>query len=168
MTSDIEKIKRLIVSKDKDSIYLGCSIIRECDFLDNITKAILLKDVDVFYRIRNYSDICKELNIEELTIEHFKFLPLEQQRRQLAYHKLCNISKVFNGNWIPDFKNSSQYKYFPYFTKNKNGSWSVISSSAAYYFGYSLLGFGLYFKDEKTALHVVNLFLEIYLDYLPD
>jgi len=166
-TIDLNELTRLLKSKDKDAVYFGASVIRQATDLSLDIKKHYLNKIDVANRIRYYTDICLELGIEELTIDHFHFLPLEQRERMLAYHKICNISKVFNAGWIPNFTDSNEKKYFPYFIKNKDGSWSVRSYTYCDA-DCSHLGFGLYFKEDKLALKAANLFKEIYIKYLPD
>ncbi|MEI7727605.1 MAG: hypothetical protein WCK09_21030, partial [Bacteroidota bacterium] len=34
---------------------------------------------------------------------------------RLAYEQLILIIKVVNEDWVPDFKNENQYKYYPWF-----------------------------------------------------
>jgi hypothetical protein len=70
------------------------------------------------FKIKNYSELCKKTKIKELTILDFKFLPKEEQEKALAYHQIKNIERLYNGNWVKDFKNSNQYKYYPYFKDN--------------------------------------------------
>ena len=166
-TIDLAQLSRVLTSKDRDAIYFACSVIRQASDIPLDIKRHYLSKASVYDKIRYYSDICLELGVEELTIEHFNFLPIEQREKMLAYHKICNISKIFNAGWVPNFTDLNQRKFFPYFIKNKDGSWSV-ASFADFDVDCSALGFGLYFKEEELALFAVNLFKEIYIKYLPD
>lgn len=79
--------------------------------------------------------------------------------------KINYISLALNEGWIPDFNDTSQRKYYPYFVFSAGG-WSVFG--AASWNAVAGVGSGFYYKDEKTALHAAKTFLEIYRDYLPE
>lgn len=97
-------------------------------------------------------------------------LPTEGRNKQElsinAFYKIQCISKVLNESWIPNFLNSSEKKYYPYFEKSSGGGWLVCSYS--YWYAVSTMGFGLYFKSSELALFAGNTFLDIYKDYLPE
>lgn len=158
----------ILTSPDSDTLYMFASMIRNNSELSYNEKMSYLKQIDICKRIRVYEDVCFELNCKVLTYDDFKFLENDKLiKNHLAIHKLQNINLVLNEGWIPDFNNKKQYKYLPWFIKNRFGSWSVYSV-ARYDCGGADLGFGLYFKSEKLALFSANTFLDIYLDYLPD
>lgn len=143
-----ENIEEMILSSDKECVYLAVSMLRNNPHFFNSKSLKLLKKVSLFERIRNYSDICKELKEEE---------------KQFPFDKIKQIEKLFNGNWKKDWKNSNQYKYFPYFT---------ISGSGALVFGYSGC-FGTYFygvvgfyKDKETSDFVGRTFIDIYKEIM--
>lgn len=159
----LAELKNLLKSSDKDSVSYGLGIIRHSTELSYSEKLELLRRIPILERIQSYEDICFETGDRVLTLEDF---PIKNAKRQLAYHKLMVISEFLNEGWIPDFKNRNQYKYFPWFQKQSNGSW-MLRSSALVYGGGAGLGFGLYYKDEKIALFAGKTFLDIYLDYLP-
>lgn len=112
------------------------------------------------FSIKTYSEVCKKLGIKELTEKDFK--QFDNPVQMLAFHKIKNIEKLFNGNWEPDFSCSSQYKYYPYFEK-VSSVWQCYSSYCYFtlFFGFS----GLY-KDSKTAEFVGKTFQEIYIDLI--
>jgi len=128
---------------------------------DKIFKSHL--KTDIIDRIKSYKDVCFELGVKELTVSDFSFLPEEQRVSALAYHKIQNITKVFNQGWVPDWNNRNQPKYYPYFEKTNSG-WVLISCVGLSCF--SLAGAGQHFKSSELALHCGNLFLDIYSDYL--
>ena len=112
-------------------------------------------------RVKNISDVYKELKRKELTIEDFNFLPENRRKKALAFQQIQDICEVFAEGWILNWGNRSEYKYYPYFIKNQNSGWSVGTASASYSFGAP--GF---YKNELTAKHCGNLFLDIYNTYL--
>ena len=145
----------------------------EESFLDEMERACDPKQLETFKRIfkdyikedlfsiKTYSEVCKKLGIKELTEEDFK--QFGNPKQMLAFHKIKNIEKLFNGTWKPDFSCSTQYKYYPYFEKVSSGwqSYSTPYDSTADFHG----GSGLY-KDSKTAEFVGKTFQEIYIDLI--
>ena len=117
-------------------------------------------------RVKNISDVYKELKRKELTIEDFSFLPENKRKKALAFQQIQDICEVFTEGWIIDWNNRSQYKYYPYFIKNQNSGisgWSVDGVRNCLYTSY---GAPCFYKNESTAKHCGNLFLEIYNNYL--
>lgn len=157
----MEKNKNLVEmleSYDKDCVYLAVSMIRNShDISDKETKKLLNK-VSLFDRIKNYSDVCKELNIEELTIEHFGFLPKEQRLKSLAYHQIQNIGKLFNGKWKVKW-DGKQRNWYPWFELKAS---SLVFLGSYGFVGHSSAAEVFYYKDQETSDFVGKTFLDIY------
>jgi len=120
---------------------------------------------DLFSKIKNYSDVCRELNIREYTENDFCFLPYEQRKKQLAFSKLQNIAKLFNQGWKEDWKNFNQYKYYPYFQTNVACGLVGDGCGADHAYSSSCSPV-VYYKDKKTSDFCGNLFIDIYSDFL--
>lgn len=81
------------------------------------------------------------------------------------YDKLLLIIKATNfidndyKIWVPNFDNSSEYKYLPYFER-KAGGWSL----GVVFDGrdYATCPVGLYFKKEQSARVIANRFILLY------
>jgi hypothetical protein len=65
--------------------------------------------------------------------------------------------------WTPDFEDTNEYKYIPYFEKNRSG-W--VASGVLYCFYGSEFSVGLYFKKEETAKLFMKTFINTYKVYL--
>lgn len=120
-----------------------------------------INGIDLF-TIINYSQVCLTLNIKELTELDFSFLDKQEAIKQLNYHKIQNITKLFNKNWIPNWLNSKEEKYYPYFIKNSSG-WSFIDSCFDRGFSYGEPGF---FKNKDISDYCGKTFIDIYNHYL--
>lgn len=116
-------------------------------------------------RIKTLEDIYNELNIKREDIIPFKNPINKQQLSVNAFIDIQNISKVLNEDWIEDWDNSNQYKYYPWFEKKKVSGWCFDCSHADCYYG--IVGFGFYYKTSEIAKYVGNQFLKVYQDYLP-
>jgi len=153
-------LKNMALSSDKESAYLAAIILRK-ESTEKSKKLLYKIPLDI--RIKDYSDIIDELKIKELTINDFGFLPENQRIKLFASHKIQNIVDVINEGWVPNFNDSTERKYYPYFIK-KNGVWGFGFSDyrdSAYSYGMV----GLYQTEEKSNF-VGKKFLDIYSDYL--
>jgi len=112
-------------------------------------------------KVQNYTHFCKILGIKEVTLKDFSFLPEYQRKQAVANSKIMSIVKHANEGWIPDFANSSEYKYLPYFQKNRSG-WSLGGVVAYYYSSY--FSVWLFYKSRELANQYINKFIDIYLE----
>lgn len=123
-------------------------------------EAIINAPESLIGSITTYKQVCKALAIKELTLSDFSFLPVEDRKKALAFHKLQQIAKLFNGDWKIDWENTSQFKYYPYFVLASGGLGFSVSASCS--------GCGsavVYFKDRETSDYVGKTFLSIYKDF---
>ncbi len=124
-----------------------------------IFKAYLKEENDLF-NIKDYSELCKKYKIKELKISDFKFLPKEEQEKSLAYHQIKTIERIYNGiDWVLDWSNTNQYKYYPYFVYKVGSSLVFYGSDCD---SICCSGQVAYFKDEKTSTFVGKTFIDIY------
>jgi len=121
-------------------------------------KKVFLKDVKD--RIKNFDDVLAENGISR---EDFETSCKGLEPDEIAYRMAKLVCLAFNEGWLPDWTNSNQYKYFPWFNM---GSSSGVGFS---YHGYdawdtlSSVGSRLCFKSSDLAKHAGKLFeQEIY------
>ena len=153
-------IVEMLESYDKDCVYLAVSMIRNSHELKEYDK--LLTKISLFDRIRNYSDVCKELSINELTEIDFRYFPIEQRLKMLSFYRIQNITKLFNQDWILNWSDIKQRKYYPWFEKKSSG-W-VCCGSVVYFSGSgSVVGL---FKSEEISDFCGKLFLEDYINII--
>lgn len=117
-------------------------------------------------RVKSYADACKVLGIEPMNEQNMKaqgFRPDEIARR-----KLETITEALNEGWKPDWNNTDQYKYYPYFYIRENAkakaaaglSFAITYNAASY--TYANIGSRLCFHDSDTARYAGNTFTELY------
>lgn len=119
---------------------------------------IINSSQSLFDNVKEVKDVYDELNENEPTEADFDFLPKEIRKKLLAYTHFKNIERLFNGDWKPNWKNTSEYKYYPWF-KNEN-SGLVFGSSYCDLWGF--VGSVAYFKDEQTSNYVGKTFINLY------
>lgn len=121
------------------------------------------KPKKVTERIKTFDDVLKELNI---TTADFYADTVNLSTDEIAYVQIKAIAKSLNEGWEPDWANSSQYKYYPWFRMNASavGGFSfdvfdnVISRSS--------VGSRLCFKSSELARYAGETFTEIYKQFM--
>lgn len=132
------------------------------DKFDETTGEVSLKPTPkvVTERIKTFDDVLKE---NGTTIEEFEKSCKGLEPDEIAYKKAKLVCLAYNEGWIPNWNNSNEYKYYPYF---KMGSSSGVSFSCYDFDGWitsSNVGSRLCFKSSDLAKHAGKLFeQEIY------
>jgi hypothetical protein len=112
-------------------------------------------------RIKTFEDACNELGIDP---EHFvEIVGYMEPKDELAYRKLKVIVKALNEGWEPNWNDSSERKWRPWFYLDApgfrfHGSDYVDSGSI------SAGGSRLCFKSEELCNYAAQQFLDIYKD----
>lgn len=122
-------------------------LIKRADALEkelNKLRDEINKPIDLFKKIKTYSDVCVELGVEE---------------SDCPYQKIKHIEKLFNGDWKKDLLNPSQKKWYPYFEYKHSGLVFYCCLYCRYYVFGGVVGF---YKDEETAQFVGKTFVNIY------
>lgn len=121
-------------------------------------KKVFLKEVKD--RIKNFDDVLENNGISR---EDFETSCKGLEPDEVAYRMAKLVCITFNEGWLPDWTNSNEYKYFPWF--------SMSSSSGVGFSCYDFGGWGassgvgsrLCFKSSDLAKHAGKLFeQEIY------
>jgi len=115
-----------------------------------------------FRTIKTFEDASIKLGIVELP--QFTFLPDEFQKPLLAAYKLMVIYMAINNGWTPDWSNSNQWKYFPWYSVLSSGfgfSCSDYNSASAL----TSVGSRLCTDTSEKALYIAKQFEAEYVDY---
>lgn len=115
--------------------------------------------------IDTFKDICYIANVNP---KIFNLPPdsTAQDFRINAYKKLELIVEVLNEGWIPNWSDSEEYKYYPYFEFNSEAG--RFSSSDYYLSNHvnSFVGSRLVYRTKELAIHAGKLFIDIYNDHM--
>lgn len=115
---------------------------------------------DVKQRIRSFKDV---LDDNKITLEAFEKSCKSLSPDEIAYKKLKLIAISLNEGWQPDFSDSSQLKYYPYFLFKTGFGFSYFdwtrSSSG------TVIGARLCFKTSDLATYAGKQFEAIYNEY---
>lgn len=128
---------------------------------------------DIRDRVKTYADACEVLGVAQLDEKAMKscgFRPDEIARR-----KLETITAALNEGWKPDWNNTDEYKYFPWFRilpgKGKDaegkpyGAYAGLASAFADYAATdtaAYIGSRLCFHDYETAAYAGDTFRDLY------
>lgn len=131
---------------------------------------------DITNRVKSYADACKVLGIEPMDEDSMKaqgFRPDEIARRQLE-----TITEALNEGWKPNWADTDEYKYYPYFyievsevqtEDGTNGAYAGLScaytTNAATYTN-AYIGSRLCFHDRETARYAGRTFTNLYAQIL--
>jgi hypothetical protein len=118
-------------------------------------------------KIKTFEDACKALKLDPS-----KVLPsvegLPNAGAIVAAAKLFIIAQALNGNWIPDWNDGDQYKYFPWFDmeKDQNNPSGFRLDDVTYNYAYSHVGSRLCFKSRDLAEYAATQFIDLYKDLM--
>lgn len=121
------------------------------------------KPKKVTERIKNFDDVLAELGIEK---ESFLKEIQDLSPDEVAYRKIKLIAKAFNEGWVPDWTNSNEYKYYPWFEMGSPSGSGFRFDVFDHWLTHSHVGSRLCFKSSELAKHVGNLFIDDYRDFL--
>jgi hypothetical protein len=80
--------------------------------------------------------------------------------KERYYEDLILVSKALNGNWQPDWSDSDECKYFPYFTSASGLRFSY--TNYGYRSTFTFIGSCLCFKNRELAEYAGKQFIEQY------
>lgn len=117
-------------------------------------------------RVKTYEDACKVLGVEPINEQNAKAQGFRSD--EIARRKLETIAAALNEGWKPDWNNTDQYKYYPYFYIQENakgkGSAGLSCADAAYAASLTAayLGSWLCFYASRLARYAGNQFTDLY------
>lgn len=112
-----------------------------------------------FTDIKTFEDACNELGIDPDEEFNGNDLPDE-----VAYKKLKIVAKAINQGWEPDWNNTNQRKWWPYFKLSSGFGFS----HSAYHCDYTVTAVGsrLCFETEEKCTYAAKQFIDIYEQFM--
>lgn len=65
--------------------------------------------------IKSYEDACVVVKHDPAALPDVSAIPEEFKKATIANFKLMIIAKALRGDWVPDWNNRNQYKWYPWF-----------------------------------------------------
>jgi hypothetical protein len=113
-----------------------------------------------FTEIKTFQDACDELGILPEDIQE----SAADTPDEIAYKKLKVIIKAINHGWQPDWNNTGQRKWWPWFKLSSGFGFDVSFYFCDYTF--TFVGSRLCFESEEKSNYAAKQFLDIYKDFL--
>ena len=117
-------------------------------------------------RVKTYEDACKVLGVEPINEQNAKAQGFRSD--EIARRKLETIAAALNEGWKPDWNNTDQYKYYPYFYIQENAKGkgsaglSCASTTNSASFTTAYFGSRLCFYASRLARYAGNQFTDLY------
>lgn len=117
-------------------------------------------------RVKTYEDACKVLGVEPINEQNAKAQGFRSD--EIARRKLETIAAALNEGWKPDWNNTDQYKYYPYFYIQENAKGkgsaglSFASANCAATHATATIGSRLCFYASRLARYASNQFTDLY------
>lgn len=131
---------------------------------DLFGKQVALYD-NITDRVKSFEDACQVLGIST-NVPEVKGLPRKHQKAIIANYKLIVIAEALNEGWKPNWQDSDEYKYYPWFDmSNPAGVGFSYSDDAASGTGASV-GSRLCLKNRELAIYFGQTFTDLFNDSL--
>ena len=120
---------------------------------------------DIKERVKSFADACKLVPVtdnQKILLDYNgndKALIASQ-----SHLKISIIAKALNEGWYPDWSNSKEYKYYPWFKAAPGVGFSF--HVFVFDFTFSGVGSRLCFKSRELAEYAGKQFIDIYNDFL--
>lgn len=114
-------------------------------------------------RVQTYEDACAVLEEQPINEQEMKLAGFTDD--EIIYRKIKTITRALNEGWLPDWNNSNQKKYYPWFDLSSGGF--VFDGT---YYGYSHADAGyasrLCFPTLELAEYAGKQFTELYKGFI--
>lgn len=131
---------------------------------DLFGKQVALYD-NITDRVKSFEDACQVLGIST-NVPEVKGLPRKHQKAIIANYKLIIIAEALNEGWKPNWQDSDEYKYYPWFDMSNPAG--VGDSSALNTASYTAASIGsrLCLKNRELAIYFGQTFTDLFNDSL--
>jgi len=111
-------------------------------------------------RIKTFDDVLSDNGIDKISFDNSVTTLSEDET---AYRMIKLICKTLNEGWEPDWDDSNECKYYPWFNMRSSG---FSYDGCAYWNSRSDVGSRLVFKSSKLAEYAGKQFTEIYKSFM--
>jgi hypothetical protein len=112
-------------------------------------------------KVESYEDACNKLGVP-IIYPQFINIDLKIAKRFLSEYKLTIIIKALNEGWYPNWNDSNEYKYMPYFKIENEG----FSFWYTFYYTTTFVPSALLYKSNDLAIYSGIIFSDLYKDLL--
>ena len=121
----------------------------------------------IIERIKSIDDAINELGEDDEDVKALQVIEnLSIPKHIISQLQSIIIAKALNEVWVPDWNDSSQYKYFPYFDMESSSAGGFVCNDYGSRGTYAAVGSRLCFKSRELAEYAGKQFIEIHNKYL--
>lgn len=131
---------------------------------DLFGKQVALYD-NITDRVKSFEDACQVLGIST-NVPEVKGLPRKHQKAIIANYKLIVIAEALNEGWKPNWQDSDEYKYYPWFDMSNPAGVGFSYTSFAASFTAASIGSRLCLKNRELAIYFGQTFTDLFNDSL--
>lgn len=131
---------------------------------DLFGKQVALYD-NITDRVKSFEDACQVLGIST-NVPEVKGLPRKHQKAIIANYKLIIIAEALNEGWKPNWQDSDEYKYYPWFDMSNPAGvgYSYTNNTASK--TNANFGSRLCLKNRELAIYFGQTFTDLFNDSL--
>lgn len=131
---------------------------------DLFGKQVALYD-NITDRVKSFEDACQVLGIST-NVPEVKGLPRKHQKAIIANYKLIVIAEALNEGWKPNWQDSDEYKYYPWFDMSNPAGVGCSHTSNAASATVAPFGSRLCLKNRELAIYFGQTFTDLFNDSL--
>ena len=131
---------------------------------DLFGKQVALYD-NITDRVKSFEDACQVLGIST-NVPEVKGLPRKHQKAIIANYKLIIIAEALNEGWKPNWQDSDEYKYYPWFDMSNPAGVGFSLTLHAASRTYAHVGSRLCLKNRELAIYFGQTFTDLFNDSL--
>lgn len=131
---------------------------------DLFGKQVALYD-NITDRVKSFEDACQVLGIST-NVPEVKGLPRKHQKAIIANYKLIVIAEALNEGWKPNWQDSDEYKYYPWFDMSNPAGVGYSNTYGTASTTYALIGSRLCLKNRELAIYFGQTFTDLFNDSL--
>lgn len=131
---------------------------------DLFGKQVALYD-NITDRVKSFEDACQVLGIST-NVPEVKGLPRKHQKAIIANYKLIVIAEALNEGWKPNWQDSDEYKYYPWFDMSNPAGVGYSYTHYAASLPFANVGSRLCLKNRELAIYFGQTFTDLFNDSL--
>jgi hypothetical protein len=153
----MEQTQQLVISrKDARKMYPTASAEWKTTFETTFGKEFFSQKITD--RVKTFADACEVLDIDPDDVVHSADDADDQ-----AYKQLKVIARALNEGWEPNYNNSNERKWYPWFYMDKPAGFRLGACGCD--FAVTGVGARLVFKTEELARYAATQFIGLYSSY---
>lgn len=131
---------------------------------DLFGKQVALYD-NITDRVKSFEDACQVLGIST-NVPEVKGLPRKHQKAIIANYKLIVIAEALNEGWKPNWQDSDEYKYYPWFDMSNPAGVGFSHTHLTASKTNASFGSRLCLKNRELAIYFGQTFTDLFNDSL--